>query len=36
MMNKQINTSNIEGNMVYDLVVTQLPKGVYTVEIVTG
>ena len=36
MMNKQINTSNIVGNMVYDLVLTQLPKGIYTIEIVTG
>ncbi len=36
MMNKQINTSNIVGNMGYDLALTQLPKGVYTVEIVTG
>lgn len=36
MMNKQINTSNIFGNMVYDLTLTQLPKGVYTIEIVTG
>ena len=34
--NKQINTSNIIGNMVYDLELIQLPKGVYAIEIVTG
>ena len=36
MMNKQINTNNIIGNMVYNLELTQLPKGVYAIVIVSG
>lgn len=36
MINKRINTGTTTGNFVYDLELTQLPKGIYNLELVTG
>lgn len=36
MINRRINTGGSTGNFIYDLELSQLPKGIYNLELVTG